>query len=143
TGLFNNGVFQILEDGRGNLWIGCNRGIYRVNRRELNEYAAGRRSVVSSVAYGTQDGMLSAECNGGRQPAGVKAHDGTLWFPTQNGVVVIDPSAVTYNTQPPIVAIESVVVDRGDVDFRRGVRLAPGQSDLEINYSAPSSVKPE
>ena len=143
TGLFNNGVFQIFEDERGNLWIGCNRGIYRVSRRELNEYAAGKRTSVSAVAYGTQDGMLSAECNGGRQPAGVKARDGRLWFPTQNGVVVIDPEAVTYNTQPPVLTIESVVVDRADAAFRHGVELSPGQSDLEINYSAPSSVKAE
>jgi diguanylate cyclase (GGDEF)-like protein len=87
--------------------------------------------------------MLSAECNGARQPAGVKARDGKLWFPTQNGVVVIDPNAVTYNTQPPVLTIESVVVDRADAAFRHGVELSPGQSDLEINYSAPSSVKAE
>ena len=38
-GLYNNGVFQILEDRRGNFWISCNKGIYRVSRRELNELA--------------------------------------------------------------------------------------------------------
>ena len=40
-GLFNNGVFQILEDRRSNLWISCNRGIYRVSKRELNGFAVG------------------------------------------------------------------------------------------------------
>ena len=28
-GLFHNGVFQILEDSRGYLWMSCNRGMYR------------------------------------------------------------------------------------------------------------------
>ena len=35
--------------------------------------------------------MLNVECNGGFWPAGIKARDGTLWFPTQDGVAVIDP----------------------------------------------------
>ena len=33
--------------------------------------------------YGVADGMKSSECNGGYQPAGWKARDGRLWFPTQ------------------------------------------------------------
>src|SRR5574341_338869 len=51
-GLFNNGVFQILEDRRGYFWSSCNKGIYRVSRRELNDLAEGRISRVSSVAFG-------------------------------------------------------------------------------------------
>src|SRR5690606_6403525 len=89
-GLFNNGVFQILEDARGYLWMGCNRGIYRVNKRELNELAAGRERTVTSIAYGASDGLPNAECNGGFWPSGVEAPDGTLWFPTQGGIAVVD-----------------------------------------------------
>ena len=93
-GLFNNGVFQILEDAHGNFRMSCNRGIYRVSKRELNEFAAGARDTITSLAYGRSDGMLNVESNGGYWPAGVKARDGKLWFPTQDGVAVIDPQAV-------------------------------------------------
>ena len=75
-GLFDNGVFQILEDQRGYFWISCNRGIYRVSRQELNDFAVGKISRINSVAYGKQDGMLNIECNGGRLPAGIIARDG-------------------------------------------------------------------
>lgn len=142
-GLFNNGVFHILEDRRGNFWISCNRGIYRVSRQQLNDFAHGRTDFVNSVAYGSQDGMLSSEANGGRQPAGVKSRDGRLWFPTQNGLVAIDPAAEAYNTAPPAVVVESVVVDGAPVPFAGGIRVEPGQRDVEINYTAPSSIKPE
>jgi diguanylate cyclase (GGDEF)-like protein len=143
TGLFSDGAFQILEDARDNFWISSNRGIYRVSRRQMNDVAEGRATTVTSVAYGTQDGMLSAECNGGRQPAGVKGRDGRLWFPTQNGIVAIDPKAVVDNTQPPVVVIDAATVDGAAVNVDSGIRLAPGQSDLEIRYTAPSSVKAE
>ena len=60
-GLFNDGVFQILEDGRGNLWMSCNRGIYRVNKKELNDFAEGKLPAITSIGYGKSDGMLNAE----------------------------------------------------------------------------------
>lgn len=83
-GLFNNGVFRILEDRHGYFWMSCNLGIYRVRRQELNDFAEGRLRSITSIPYGVKDGMPTAECNGGRQPAGWQMHDGRLWFPTQN-----------------------------------------------------------
>ncbi len=130
-GLFNDGAFQILEDARGNLWMSCNRGIYRVSKQQLNEFAAGQRSGITSIAYGNGDGMLNAECNGGCAPAGVKARDGKLWFPTQNGVAVIDPDAVPINREPPPVAIESCLIDRAPVALDRPVRIRPGHDSFK------------
>ena len=65
--------------------------ISRVPRRELEELAEGRRTSVTAVAYGSADGMRSSECNGNSQPAGWKARDGSLWFPTTRGAVRIVP----------------------------------------------------
>jgi ligand-binding sensor domain-containing protein len=67
-GLFNNGVFQILEDERGYLWISCNLGIYRVSKKELDDFAEGRAARITAIPYGKRDGMLNQECNGGNQP---------------------------------------------------------------------------
>ena len=141
-GLYNNGVFQILEDARGNFWISCNRGIYRVAKQELNDFAAGKIKGVNSVAYGKQDGMLNIECNGGRYPAGVKAADGKLWFPTQEGVVVIDPTATPMNPLPPPVAIESVLIEHLNFPFQtQSVVMQPRQNNLEINYAGLSFIR--
>jgi diguanylate cyclase (GGDEF)-like protein len=142
TGLFNNGVFAILEDQRDNFWISCNRGIYRVSRQQLNAYAEGKIPAIHCVAYGTQEGMLSVECNGEHQPAGIKARDGKLWFPNQKGVVVIDPEAVPRNL-PPLAVIESVLIDRNGANFKDGITLEPDQANLEIHYTAPCSIKSE
>ena len=140
-GLFDNGVFQILEDRRGYFWISCNRGIYRVSRQELNDFAEGRISRINSVAYGKRDGMLNIECNGGRLPAGIIARDGRFWFPTQEGVAVIDPGKVYINPETPPVLIESVTLERNVVDFQRGLTIQPGQRDLEISYTGLSFIK--
>ncbi|MDQ3686159.1 MAG: histidine kinase [Acidobacteriota bacterium] len=142
-GLFNHGVFQILEDRGGNFWMSSNRGIYRVSKKELNDFAEGRARSITSVPYGKKDGLLNPECNGGTQPAGVKTRDGKLWFPTQGGVAVINPEAVPRNEQPPPVVIEGCVLDREPVAFRPYIRIEPGQESLDIQYTGLSFIKPE
>ncbi len=133
AGLYDNLAFQILEDDRGDLWMCGNRGIYRASLRELNDVADGRAATVSSFGYGVTDGMFNRECNGG-SAAGWKGPDGRLWFPTTRGVVSIDPSRD--NARPPLVAIETVTIDRHLVLPGAAVRVEPGQRDLEIRYTA-------
>jgi signal transduction histidine kinase/ligand-binding sensor domain-containing protein len=150
TGLPNDGAFQILEDDNRHFWISSNRGIYRVNKDELNEFADGRRANVTAVAYGKSDGMLNAECNGGRSPAGIRARDGRLWFPTQDGVAVIDPQNIKTNSQPPPVVIETIKIDNRSVayetwesavrDSRFAIQIRPGQDNFEIEYTALSFI---
>lgn len=151
TGLFNNGVFAILEDLRSNFWISCNRGIYRVNRNELNDVAAGKSTRVNSITYDKSDGMLNVECNGGRHPSALIARDGKFWFPTQDGVVVVDPEAIPANSLPPPIEIEAVSIDRTSLSLdviqsilrnpSAAITIQPGQTSLDISYTALSLTK--
>ena len=111
NGLFSNGVFQILEDDANNFWMSCNQGIYRVSRKQLNDFADGKTAAITFSAFGKSDGMLNVECNGGRQPAGIKTKDGKLWFPTQDGAAIVDPKALAFNPLAPPVVIESIKID--------------------------------
>ena len=146
TGLPNDGAFQILEDDSRNFWISSNRGIYRVKKDELNEFADGRRGRVTATAYGKSDGMLNAECNGGRSPAGIRARDGRLWFPTQDGAAVIDPREIKANSPPPPVVIETVKIDNNDSEFDKEtskINIEPSQQNFEIDYTALSFINSE
>lgn len=111
SGLLSNVIYRIIEDDMGNLWMSSNKGINTVSLRELHLMAAGKRSYLSWKFFGEADGMNSAVCSGGFQPAGGKTIDGRLWFPTIKGIVVIDPRAIKYNDVEPPVFIERVVVD--------------------------------
>jgi len=120
--------------------MSCNRGIYRVAKRDLTEFANHERSSISSIAYGKDDGMLNAECNGGLWPAGIRAKDGTLWFPTQDGVALVRPDEVQTNLRPPPVMIESVLLDREPMPIDAPIRISPGQQNLQIEYTALSFI---
>jgi signal transduction histidine kinase/ligand-binding sensor domain-containing protein len=142
-GMFSNGVFAILEDARGNFWMSSNQGIHRASRQQLNDFAEGKIARIDSISYGKADGMLNTECNGARQPAAIKTRDGRMWFPTFEGVAVVDSEAVSFNPVPPPVVIEGVRIDRERIDPRGTVEIKPGQSNVEIDYAALSFVKPE
>src|SRR6185503_13613113 len=107
-GLFDNLVAGILEDGHGNLWMSCNKGLFSVSKRQLDDVADGRAQSVVSTAYDTADGMKSRECSYG---SSVRSSDGRLWFPTIRGVVMVDPGHLMKNALPPPVVIEDVVAN--------------------------------
>lgn len=142
-GLFDNGAFQILEDDAGNFWMSCNRGVYRVSKSELNELADGQRSSVTSIHYGKAEGLLNTECNGAAQPAGFRARDGRLWFPTQDGIGVINPADIVKNSLAPPVAIEEFILDNKPFTFQGSAEIPTGTESFEIHYTGLSFVRPE
>lgn len=141
NGLFSNGVFAIEEDERGNFWISSNRGIYRVKRKDLNDYASGVIAKINSVGYGKSDGMLSNECNGGRQPASLRDEEGRFWFPTQDGVAVLDPRADEPNPLAPTVIVEDVLVEHQSIGAQGELTVEPGSRDIEFRYTGVSLIK--
>jgi signal transduction histidine kinase/ligand-binding sensor domain-containing protein len=110
-GLPSNSIGTILEDDTGHLWLGSNRGIVRVNRRELNGYLDGRRSTLTCRVFNCSDGLAGVDCTGGGQPSACKTRDGKLWFATIKGLAVVDPAHLPANSLPPPVVLEEVVLD--------------------------------
>jgi len=140
--MFDDVMWRILDDGLGYLWMSSNRGIWRVSRKQLDAVAAGERITVDSQAYGEADGMRDRECNGVADPAGWRTADGKLWFPTGNGLVVIDPAQLRPR-QPPHALIESVRVN-GRLQPLAGTLVLPaGSTRLELSYTAPALRGPE
>ncbi|HEX8697346.1 MAG TPA: two-component regulator propeller domain-containing protein, partial [Myxococcaceae bacterium] len=143
-GLFDDRIFQILPDGKGHLWMSCNKGIFRVAQAELEAVAEGKRTHVTSHVYGQDDGMRSEECNGLGSPAGIRARDGRLWFPTIRGAVVYDPKQPEEAPAPaPKMVIEALRVDGRLVPSSEWSRIAPGDGNVEIHYTAPSLRAPQ
>jgi ligand-binding sensor domain-containing protein/signal transduction histidine kinase len=144
-GLFDDSIAQILEDSKGNLWMSSNRGVFYVSKADLYAVAARKADRIRSFAFSEKDGMKSIECNGGSQPAGWRASDGKVWFPTLKGAVVIDAEHLPVNRQPPPVVIEEVLVNDRVVSnqLQGSIAIPPGAEKLEFLYTALSYVNPD
>ncbi len=145
--LWSNAIYQLLDDGAGSFWMTANVGVSRVSKSSLEAYAAGTASTLDVQVFDRSDGMRSAECMGGSQPAGWRSRDGRLWFPTTRGVAVLDPSEVVANPRPPDVYVEQVVYDDETLAATpldaRPVRLPPGRGELAFRFTGLSLLKPE
>ena len=136
-GLLDDAIFRIFDDRADNLWMSSNKGVFRVHRKALNAFAAHRVANVEGVSYGKADGMATAECNGAFQPAGWKRQDGKLWFPTMQGVAIVDPNALPA-APPPLALIDHVWVDHHEFVEADARRIPHGNGELEFYYTAPS-----
>ncbi len=141
NGLFDDVVSRIIVDAQNNFWMLGNQGVFTINKREIDEFFDGKSARVFCRSFGTADGMLSAEGNGGSQPAGWMTHDGRFWFPTIRGYAAIEPPAP--ETFLPPAFIEEVKINNKIVDSRAPLEIKPGDQNLEIQYTGLSLTRSE
>jgi len=101
-------IHNIIPDEFGRVWMSSNKGIFWVFKHDINQFVKGSISEITSSGYTEKDGLRSSEANGGIQPAGFKDKGGVIWFPTQDGVVKVDPKLITRNIKIPPVYIEEM-----------------------------------
>jgi diguanylate cyclase (GGDEF)-like protein len=142
-GLFDDAIFQILEDGRDHLWMSCNKGIFRVSKQELDDVARGIRRSLQPVVYGQLDGMRNQECNGANMPPGWRMADGRLFFPTIEGLVMVDPERMRTNRIAPPIALEQVRANDEPVTLAASLDFPPDRESFEFHYTALSLSVPE
>ena len=122
----------------------CNRGFYRVARSELDAFAEGRITKVTSTGFGPGDALRSTTFAGGLQPAGTIDAKGHLWLPSLKGLVIVDPQRLPGSDNPPDVAVEEVSVDGvinvpgagTEAGMSSAIILPPGSVPLSIRYTA-------
>ncbi|RMH68803.1 MAG: hybrid sensor histidine kinase/response regulator, partial [Bacteroidetes bacterium] len=141
-GLFDDVIHAILEDNRGRLWMSSNRGVFYVQKRDLEAFFEGQQDAVTSTVLGKEDGLRSEEGNSA-SPAGWRTRDGRLWFSTMQGVAGIRPEASRRNPYAPPVVIESVRLDNQERPVGAAqVVMPPGSRHLEIQYTGLSFLFP-
>jgi len=125
-------------DGKGNLWLMNERGIYRVGISDLNDFGDGKISSIFLVSYGRPEGMKSTTLAG----FGVcLTHGGELWFPNSRGIVAIDPAAG--NPVPPPVVLEEASANQLSIGRDGRASIPPGHNTLDFRFTALSLSAPE
>lgn len=94
-GLSSNNIYSLTTDVNGNIWIGTEKGIDKLN---LIEPAKIKH-------YGEEDGFIGPETS---QNAVCRDADGNLWFGTIAGAVKYNPQHDKINTVAPFTHITSL-----------------------------------
>jgi len=134
-GLYDGEIYGIVRDDQDRLWMACSRGIFSVPRGELRQFAAGQIKKVTSAAYSPMDAQRVIEGQSGVAPVLSKGQDGRLWFATIRGLLMLDPSHWEREATPPMVVIESPIVNGHSEQADHIGQLPPGQKNIEFNYT--------
>ena len=147
-GLLSDNVSHVEDDPRGWLWLSTTRGICRVHKQDLSDFAAGHIRSVKPMNYGAPDGLRSAQCAPGypTSQGGARSSDGRLWFPTGRGLAVLDPNEPPRNLAAPRVHLLDVQVDGRSIPPGASADLPPGDGRVQFRYtgiylSAPERVR--
>ncbi|GEM_PF-855451 len=159
-GLVDADIRQIIEDDFGRFWLGTRKGIQVCKRSQLEAVLDGKAPFIEGQVLGVSEGMASEECTLGASPGAVRDALGRLYFATMDGVVVVDPAAISPPTNRLPVFLQQVVA--GDsVVFRRDalspisisnqavrqpdnpvMSLPLGQRNVEFVFSTPDYDSP-
>jgi signal transduction histidine kinase/ligand-binding sensor domain-containing protein len=140
-------VHWSIEDNDRSMWLYTPCGLVRIERAELDAWVSDPNRRIQTNLFDGSDGVSHVgDVPTAGQRVG-KSPDGRLWFTTYNGVSVVDPRHLPFNTIPPPVHIEQITADHKAYapapDANGNMRLPPRVRDLQIDYTALSLVAPE
>jgi signal transduction histidine kinase/ligand-binding sensor domain-containing protein len=140
-------IHAILDD-QTHLWLASDLGLTRVDRAyALNCAESGHCASNSSAIlnFTTADGLRSRETSSNSHPTASRASNGSLWFTTPRGVIiVVDPLHFPAPPPPPPVAIERFAVDDHDMPTGDNLaRLTAGALRLQFDYAGLSFASPQ
>lgn len=136
--------FSILSEAEQWFWLSSNRGVLRLSRAEVHQVMDGQAAALSAVEhFGEQDGMASAQCNGGSMPAAAKLLDGSIWFATSQGVAVVDPRQLArFSARTPPIVVQALIADGQSYPVQNQIELSAGSRRLEVHYAGLSYIMP-
>jgi streptogramin lyase/two-component sensor histidine kinase len=148
-GMITDGVAYISDDDQGNLWLGSTVGLMCVQKKELDEIAAGKAKTALFRSFGEADGLPASECSFGRQPAACRGSDGKLWFTTIRGIASVNPASLKPNMNSPSVILESLLLngvlqnpDSLHAPPPTNITISPGKERLEIRFTSLNLTAP-
>ncbi|MEX0724205.1 MAG: ATP-binding protein, partial [Gracilimonas sp.] len=142
-GLPDHIIHWISQDEDRWLWMSSNRGVFKINKSELNAYLDNESDIFTLLHYGRAEGMRNPEGNGSIQEAGLRTSDGDFWFATQEGVAIFNQDREDTQAFPPKVLIKSITAG-GNSYTSDKVMIDKGYKSFTINFNAltfPTSEK--
>lgn len=140
-GLPDDDVYAVFDDGADRLWATSALGVWRMRTDSFRRVDQGLDTQIPVKVFSRPDGMLSASCVGGIQPAAL-LRGGELWVPTLLGVSVFDVRRREPEVAPAPVLYE-ILGRRVRLSAEGRVQTGPGASDIQFTYGAVHLGAPE
>lgn len=141
-GLPDHIIHWISQDENGWLWTSSNRGVFKIDKAQLNQYLDGKIDDFTLLHYGRAEGMRNPEGNGAFQEAGLRTENGNFWFATQEGAAIFAADPEQVNEVPPTVLINNIEAG-GKTYSPEEVNIESGFKNFVVNFHALTFIASE
>jgi ligand-binding sensor domain-containing protein/signal transduction histidine kinase len=132
-------IFGIAEDRNGWLWITTADRVLQVKRPASNDKDKDRTDVRE---YGIADGLAGTEGVKRDKSMAADSH-GRIWFSTNRGLSVVDPTRRTVNPMPALVQINAVLADGTPLDLTTSPKVPKGREKITFRFIGLSLANEE
>jgi signal transduction histidine kinase len=126
-----------LEDKHSNIWISCNKGLFKVPKADIDAWCAGGSSQLYYYYYGRQDGLLTNEFNGGFNASGLITPDGFITLLSMKGLVCFYTDSLQTDFPHGSIDMTRIEVDGTAVERSDTITLPAGYNNLSLEISCP------
>ncbi|MBI5730429.1 MAG: hypothetical protein HY963_04760 [Ignavibacteriales bacterium] len=137
-GIYSNSIKKMIYDNNGKFWCTSEFGLFSLDQNRLNDYAEGRIPKMTFNLYGKKDGMKSDEFHGLSNNAACLSKSGKLYFPTADGVVIVNPKELQSDKEKPTAYIDEVFVNYKLISKDDIRTFSPGTETIQFNYGGIS-----
>ena len=141
----SNYLFGLVDDGKGNLWMGSESGILGVSKRSLAQRGGNRDSPLKTWQLTTADGLVSNVCSGSGRTGAARSPSGMLWFANGPALAGFDPSRIALTPVPHPPILEEVVID-GQLfqkPAKEPIQVKSDARTFELHYASPNLRNPD
>ncbi|HKN20012.1 MAG TPA: two-component regulator propeller domain-containing protein [Terracidiphilus sp.] len=140
NGLPCNFVTSFIQDREKRWWLYTDCGIVELPDSELQRWWTNPQAIVQTHVYDELDGAQAGRPD---YNSAALSSDGRVWFASGVWVQMVDPSRVSQKALPAATTIESVTVDRTELQATNNLRISPHPRDLQIDYTSPTFLIPQ
>lgn len=126
-----------LEDKADNVWIPCNKGLFKVPKADLDSWCDSNSNQLFYYYYGRQDGLNTNEFNGGSNASGLITHDGFAAILSMKGMVCFYPDSLKMDFPKGPIEITNIEIDGRSGIKTKTIELPPDYNSLLLEISCP------
>jgi signal transduction histidine kinase len=126
-----------LEDRHSNIWISSNKGLFKVPKADMDDYAAGKSHQLYYYYYGRQDGLSTNEFNGDFSSCGLITPGGFVSLLSMNGMVCFYADSLQTDFPHGAINMTHVEIDNLPIEASDTIRPPAGYNNLSLEISSP------
>ncbi len=134
-------IFDAVLDNTGYIWMPSNEGIIRIHLDTILNNIDKEPRGLKWDQFVTTDGLISNDCSGATHSAISK--EGTIYIPTQAGVIMISPHSDEVKSRNLNPEIFSISIDSIDIYPQKALSLPPGVHKIIFRFNSVNFISPE